>query len=384
MSAAAARRDALVAQLELQRGQDRDQVGVAAALAVAVHRPLDQPRAGVDGGERVGDPALGVVVGVDADLDALAERRRRRRRSPRRSGRQAGAVRVAEGDVLGAGGDRGAQALERVAGVVAPAVEEVLGVVDRPACPAARQKATESAIIARFSSRETLVTFSRCRAQVLPTRVHDRARSSRPARAAPDRPRRRRRAGGSCRRRRRARCSSSTSASSSKSSASFGLELGKPASMKWTPSRSSACDDADLLGGRQRHALALHAVAQGRVVELYLCPSDAFRFEGTSERACAARACAARPRQPLGGCGANSLDCLATAQHQELTLLGSGSARPGPATPGTPGRARAEASSNFAWITCVISPGSPSSWSSISRTGTSSAAVPVRKTSSAR
>ena len=34
--------------------------------------------------------------------------------------------------------------------------------------------------------------------------------------------------------------SSSSSASRSKSSASFGLELGKPASMKWTPSASSA------------------------------------------------------------------------------------------------------------------------------------------------
>ena len=35
--------------------------------------------------------------------------------------------------------------------------------------------------------------------------------------------------------------SSSSSASAAKSSASFGFELGKPASMKWTPSASSAC-----------------------------------------------------------------------------------------------------------------------------------------------
>ena len=43
------------------------------------------------------------------------------------------------------------------------------------------------------------------------------------------------------------------------------------------------------------------------------------------------------------------------------------------------------ASTNLAWIARVISPAaSPSAWSSISRTGTISAAVPVRKTSSAR
>ena len=61
-----------------------------------------------------------------------------------------------------------------------------------------------------------------------------------------------------------------SAASSSNSSASFGLELGKPASMKPTPSASSALDDAHLLGRRQRHALALHAVAERGVVELDL------------------------------------------------------------------------------------------------------------------
>ena len=46
--------------------------------------------------------------------------------------RQAAAVGVAEGDVLGPGLGRGPDAFERVAGVVAVAVEEVLGVEDRP------------------------------------------------------------------------------------------------------------------------------------------------------------------------------------------------------------------------------------------------------------
>ncbi len=59
--------DDVVAELQLQGAEDRDEVRVAAALAVAVHRALDERRAGVDGCERVGDPALEVVVGVDPD-----------------------------------------------------------------------------------------------------------------------------------------------------------------------------------------------------------------------------------------------------------------------------------------------------------------------------
>ena len=108
--------DAVVAELELQRGQDRDQVRVAGPLAVAVDRPLHERRPGADGGDRVGDPALGVVVGVDADRDRLA-----RERGDDIGGglldlvRKAGAVRVAEADVLGPGRDRGLEAREGVA-----------------------------------------------------------------------------------------------------------------------------------------------------------------------------------------------------------------------------------------------------------------------------
>src|SRR3712207_8220754 len=45
------RADAAAAELELERGDDRGQVGVAAALAVAVERPLHHRGAGQDGGE---------------------------------------------------------------------------------------------------------------------------------------------------------------------------------------------------------------------------------------------------------------------------------------------------------------------------------------------
>ena len=64
--AQAARRDRLVLRLELQVGQDADQVGVAAALAVAVDRALDVADAVGDRRQRVGHRQLRVVVAVDA------------------------------------------------------------------------------------------------------------------------------------------------------------------------------------------------------------------------------------------------------------------------------------------------------------------------------
>ena len=122
----------LVAQLQLEGREDRGQVRVAAALADAVHRALDHARARLDGGERVRDAALGVVVRVDPHLDLVLKLAHRRLGGRGDLGRQARAVGVAQGDVLGPGGGRGAQALERVARVVAPGVEEVFGVVDDP------------------------------------------------------------------------------------------------------------------------------------------------------------------------------------------------------------------------------------------------------------
>jgi hypothetical protein len=126
----AIRRHAVVAHLQLERRKDRDQVRVAAPLAVAVHRPLHQARPGFHRGERVGHRALGVVVGVDTDLCPIPQRLDHSGGRLRHLGRQAGAVGVAEGDVLGAGRDRRPQAVERVAGILTPGVEEVLGVVD--------------------------------------------------------------------------------------------------------------------------------------------------------------------------------------------------------------------------------------------------------------
>ena len=87
--------DDAVAHLQLQVGDDRDEVRVAGALADAVHRALHLGRAGLDGHERVGDRAAAVVVAVDADRDA-GQRARTRGDVARDVARQRGPVRVAQ------------------------------------------------------------------------------------------------------------------------------------------------------------------------------------------------------------------------------------------------------------------------------------------------
>ncbi len=57
-------------RLQRQRRDETDEIGVAAALAKAVQRALHLPRAGADGGERIGDRIAGVVMGVDAEIFA--------------------------------------------------------------------------------------------------------------------------------------------------------------------------------------------------------------------------------------------------------------------------------------------------------------------------
>ena len=59
----------LDAHLQLEVGDDRDEVRVAGALADAVDRALHLRRAGLDRDERVGDGAAAVVVPVDAERD---------------------------------------------------------------------------------------------------------------------------------------------------------------------------------------------------------------------------------------------------------------------------------------------------------------------------
>ncbi len=58
-------RNAVVAQLKLQVGDQGAEVGVAAALPIAVDRALHHACAFADGGDRIGVSRPGVIVGVD-------------------------------------------------------------------------------------------------------------------------------------------------------------------------------------------------------------------------------------------------------------------------------------------------------------------------------
>ena len=77
--------EAACPRLSCRFADDREQVGVAAALAVPVGAALDVGGAGLDGREGVGDRAARVVVAVDADADAAARDVVRRRRPARRA-----------------------------------------------------------------------------------------------------------------------------------------------------------------------------------------------------------------------------------------------------------------------------------------------------------
>src|SRR6266498_4348673 len=119
-----------MAALQLQAGDDSEQVGVAAPLAVAVGRALHVQRAARHGDQRVGNGAGRVVVEVHAE--------------PRPGGGgdlsehagglvgQRPAVGVAERERVGTCLGGGRQDVQGVAAVGAVAVEEVLGVEDPP------------------------------------------------------------------------------------------------------------------------------------------------------------------------------------------------------------------------------------------------------------
>jgi hypothetical protein len=122
------RADGGVAQLEFEVGDDGGQVGVAAALAVAVHAALHVRGAGFHRGHGVGHRQIRIVVRVDADdaIEALAHFGDDLRQPP---GERA-AVGVAQAQHVGAGLVRGFQRAQRVIRVGDVAVEEMLGVVD--------------------------------------------------------------------------------------------------------------------------------------------------------------------------------------------------------------------------------------------------------------
>src|SRR5262249_29947084 len=57
-------------RLELQRRDDGDEIGIAAALAEPVEGTLDLPRAGANGGQNVGDGLLSVLASLKTDADS--------------------------------------------------------------------------------------------------------------------------------------------------------------------------------------------------------------------------------------------------------------------------------------------------------------------------
>ena len=120
----------LLGPLQLEVGDDADEVGVAGALAVAVDRPLDVHGARVDRREGVRHRTAGVVVTVDAErgggrgadvVDDLGD-----------PVRKVAAVRVAHRDELGAGVDGRTDDVQGVPTVQHVTVEEVLPVQEDP------------------------------------------------------------------------------------------------------------------------------------------------------------------------------------------------------------------------------------------------------------
>ena len=254
---------------ELERRDDADEVGVAAALAVAVDGALHLAGAGLDRHQAVGHGAVAVVVGVDADDGTGRAAATSRTTSATNGGRLAPLVshRQTTAAPASAAARRAAQ---RVVRVVALGVEEVLGVVDHALALRRRGSATESAIMRRFSSRLTRSTLLRCRPQVLPTMATVGVKTSASTRRlvvglgrhalAP------RHAEGDELR---------VAPAARRAMRSEELELlgvrGREAALDEVDAELVELErDAHLLVDRDGHALLLHAVAQRGVVELYL------------------------------------------------------------------------------------------------------------------
>ncbi len=138
-------------RLQLQRRDDRHQIGVAAALAEPIERALDLPRAGAHRGERIRHRLFGVVMRVDADMVArhvlhhLADDRLD-------LVRQGAAVGVAQHDPARARFVRGFRAGERIVRIGLVAVEEMLAIDQHLAAFLPCAACTLSRIEARFSS----------------------------------------------------------------------------------------------------------------------------------------------------------------------------------------------------------------------------------------
>ena len=116
--------------LQRQGRNQRNEIGVAAALAEAVQRSLDLPRARANRGQRIGDRVVGVVVRVNAQSLA-GDDARDFGDDALHLGRQRAAIGVAEHDPPRARLERRASAFHGVGRIGLVAVEEVLAVHHR-------------------------------------------------------------------------------------------------------------------------------------------------------------------------------------------------------------------------------------------------------------
>jgi hypothetical protein len=254
-------------QLEREARDHGGQVGVAAALAVAVDRALHVGGASPHGGQRVGSGAAAVVVGVDADPrphrpEVIAGGPHRGVDLPWQ--RAAGGV--AQDDGLGAGARRGGEGRQRVGGVGGEAGGEVLGVVDDPAAGGAQERdgvgdhlqvvvGRRAEDLDRLEPRRlTEDGADRCRrvdqrhqAGVVGARPIDPAGGAERAQRGP---------------------AQRLAAQPGEQLGVLGVRAGPPGLDERHAERVERAGDAQLVGDRVRDAGALAAVAQGRVVDL--------------------------------------------------------------------------------------------------------------------
>ena len=120
-----ARADTPVAQLELEVGHDRAQIGVPAPLAKAVDRTLHLTGSGLHPGQRVGHRQLAVVVAVNAQPAVQSGGRPSR---PADLVRHAAPARIAQNQHIGPGLGGSRQTRQGVVGAGLVAVKKMLGI----------------------------------------------------------------------------------------------------------------------------------------------------------------------------------------------------------------------------------------------------------------
>ena len=121
-------RNALIAELELKVGDDRDEVGVTAALADPIDGALHLGGADAHRSDGIGDCDLGIIVAMDRD--SAFDRAERGAHRLFDISRQPAAVGIAQADGIGAGLADGADAVHRVFAIVVVAVEKMLRIED--------------------------------------------------------------------------------------------------------------------------------------------------------------------------------------------------------------------------------------------------------------